>query len=534
MSEEDLASSIVTYKTQLEQIEAAIAIAGDSEKSELQELQANLLQLLELTLLQLEEQNKQKPQNERADQKETAKSEEEKKLDDEFALFQSEMAELIGSEPSSSNSDDTPRAKEGTEDIIKELLALEGTKCRAPFTEKWGGHTYHNGIILCVETDVDGNVDLEGPKVRVLFSQPTSKEMSTCKYFLDGKCHYSDKDCRFAHGTIVPVTDLKEFVDPDFDSIEEGSRVLARYSDNIWYSAEVQDVLEDRSAFSVKYDNYTSVVEVKLHDMWPIQSDEDNDKLEETSVSEKPSRSADDGSESDESEGESTFFVPTSVWLQNSLSQKLGDWEKYTTGIGSKLMAKMGYIVGTGLGRNGEGRVEPVEAYVYPQGVSLDRCMELKDAANGEDLFQVEKRLKREQKLAEDKEKRHTERLKNNTSVFDIINNKLAGKGKHSSDNSNQPSRQKVDVGRDSLKQNSTKELNRKNYHIGENVKQVRREIDKLQESLTRRSHDKKTSELLEAKMNQKKQELHMLLDAEKRVQGEQKSRRDEKKYRVF
>lgn len=40
-------------------------------------------------------------------------------------------------------------------------------------------------------------------------------------------------------------------------------------------------------------------------------------------------------------------------------------------GIGSKLMEKMGYVVGTGLGREGEGRVDPVTAYVYPQGVSL-------------------------------------------------------------------------------------------------------------------------------------------------------------------
>lgn len=34
-------------------------------------------------------------------------------------------------------------------------------------------------------------------------------------------------------------------------------------------------------------------------------------------------------------------------------------------------MAKMGYVIGTGLGPTGEGRVEPVSAYVYPQGVSL-------------------------------------------------------------------------------------------------------------------------------------------------------------------
>ena len=34
-------------------------------------------------------------------------------------------------------------------------------------------------------------------------------------------------------------------------------------------------------------------------------------------------------------------------------------------------MAKMGYVVGTGLGKRGEGRVEPVAAVVLPPGKSL-------------------------------------------------------------------------------------------------------------------------------------------------------------------
>ena len=48
-----------------------------------------------------------------------------------------------------------------------------------------------------------------------------------------------------------------------------------------------------------------------------------------------------------------------------------GQWEKHTKGIGSKLMAKMGYVHGTGLGKEGEGRTEPVEAMVFPPGRSL-------------------------------------------------------------------------------------------------------------------------------------------------------------------
>lgn len=34
-------------------------------------------------------------------------------------------------------------------------------------------------------------------------------------------------------------------------------------------------------------------------------------------------------------------------------------------------MAKMGYIMGAGLGKNGEGRINPVEARVLPKGKSL-------------------------------------------------------------------------------------------------------------------------------------------------------------------
>ena len=34
-------------------------------------------------------------------------------------------------------------------------------------------------------------------------------------------------------------------------------------------------------------------------------------------------------------------------------------------------MALMGYVPGSGLGKDGSGRVEPVPAYVYPAGVSL-------------------------------------------------------------------------------------------------------------------------------------------------------------------
>lgn len=41
-------------------------------------------------------------------------------------------------------------------------------------------------------------------------------------------------------------------------------------------------------------------------------------------------------------------------------------------------MQKMGYIVGTGLGKNSEGRVDPVTAVILPQGKSLGKYFLIK------------------------------------------------------------------------------------------------------------------------------------------------------------
>lgn len=44
------------------------------------------------------------------------------------------------------------------------------------------------------------------------------------------------------------------------------------------------------------------------------------------------------------------------------MEKDFGRWEKHTTGFGSKMLTKMGWKSGMGLGSKGEGIVNPVKA----------------------------------------------------------------------------------------------------------------------------------------------------------------------------
>lgn len=83
----------------------------------------------------------------------------------------------------------------------------------------------------------------------------------------------------------------------------------------------------------------------------------------------------------------------------------------------------MGYVVGTGLGKLGEGRVEPVEALLLPEGnISLDKVMELKEK-------KMLKKLK-DKKANEKKNLNKSEEKKEELDVFQFINETLISKSK--------------------------------------------------------------------------------------------------------
>ncbi|RXG51591.1 Zinc finger CCCH-type with G patch domain-containing protein [Armadillidium vulgare] len=372
------------------------------------------------------------------------------------------------------------------EKLNESLKTLEGQNVRVPFSERWGGFSYHNAVVLSVVEEENPTIAFENPQVTVLFSQPTSISMLPCRFFL-GRCKFDSDKCKFSHGEKVSVEKLKEYTIPDRDKIISGSNVLALHDgQDIWHRGKVEDVLENRSGFSFNCTNCGTVYEVALELMYPLYADEDEEEL-----------------------------------------------EKITTGIGSKLMAKMGYIVGTGLGPKGEGRVDPVSAYVYPQGVSLDHCMHLRESSNGEALWQVEKRLLNQQKKQEEKEKRHQNYLKANTSVFDIINSKLGPR-----DELKQPAEASGDsnmnTSKGSLKKDSTKELNKKNLQLSSNIEKLKGEVLNLQKTKNRHASDAATTKVIDKKLQDKMEELSSLQKAANRVEYEQQKRRNIQKLCTF
>ena len=186
----------------------------------------------------------------------------------------------------------------------------------------------------------------------------------------------------------------------------------------------------------------------------------------------------------------------------------------------------MGYVVGSGLGRRGQGRVEPIDAVVLPPGRSLDACMEIKEKAGDGNLFSAEKRLKRIKKKQEQLAKREEAKQKSEESVFNFLNANLSKSAS---------ALKKDTVSKKDLTKETEKNLNKKMLSIGATIKQANIDIARLRESIKRhQGRDDATAERFKLKLESMEKYLSELKQSELHVQSEQRSRCDNKKLSIF
>ncbi|XP_029974198.1 zinc finger CCCH-type with G patch domain-containing protein [Salarias fasciatus] len=528
MDEETLEAAIAAYGAQLQQVETALAAGLDpTQQADLLKLKEDLCQLIELTeaslisvkksrlLSRLEEEDSNGAQSNAAE----AAAESNGALDTEFAAFYSELGECSGSSLDTRDKEGESGPVYGEEDEgedeedDEEEDALGGTKVRAPYRTTWGTLEYHNAMVVGAEPP-----DGEEAQVRVLYIYPTQKSMKPCPFYLEGKCRFLD-NCRFSHGEVVRVSELREFQESDLSKLEDGSSCLVRHEDGIWYPARITEM--DSGFYTVKFDSLLlkdAVVEADavippLREDDPISSDSDPDD-------------AADG----DTVGYAKVMDSAAASEATFNSTSFGGWEAHTRGIGSKLMLKMGYEYGKGLGKLQEGRVEPVMAVVLPKGKSLDECAELTQrrsrSAAAKDGSQPGGR-KRRRKPRVTTGGRQT--------VFDFLNNKLGGESGAGA--AAPPAAAAALSGVEAYRggKSAKRSLNVRLFQAAERVSQTQREIQKLHETLGRQTgRDASRVKQLEEKLSAARRLLEQQKAQELSIQREHRKADTHKKMTEF
>ncbi|XP_035422993.1 zinc finger CCCH-type with G patch domain-containing protein [Cygnus atratus] len=542
MDEESLEAAIRAYNAQLRQVELALGAGLDpSQQSDLVQLQEDLKQLIELTesslvavrkskLLATLDANASSSSSSPGGLLGHGADPESSAQDEEYAAFKEAIAELgTDDKPAAESSEISSKGDEGKDerqskgseeeeesDREEEEEELSGMKVKAPYYSSWGTLEYHNAMIVGTEYLEDGSAG-----VRVLYLYPTHKSLKPCPFFLDDKCRFKE-NCRFSHGQVVPVEELQPFQEPNLSTLEVGSACLAKHSDGIWYTAKITDI--DSGYYTVKFDSLLLKEAVVEGDsiIPPLRSDDG------ASSAESDEDSVDDSGYAKVIDS----GVPENGEWAPACSSSFGGWEAHTRGIGSKLLAQMGYEFGKGLGKNSEGRVEPVQAVVLPRGKSLDQCAEVLQKKKQGRLDPGNSKKCRAKGSNAGRSSAGSRKPPRN--VFDFLNEKLRGKSTgEKAGGVALPERNSKEIYHAS--KSTKKALSVRLFQTMEKIEQTQKDIRGIQQALARNvgRHSIATAQLEQKLANAHKQ-LGQLQAQEASLQREQKKADTHKKMTEF
>jgi len=558
-------AALQSYKDQLAQVDMTLGLLQtEEEKAPLMQLVEDLKELIQISeegLLQLKKDNLMKLIS--GDTGSSAGVSKESSLVNESRndiVHHSFDRSVTTSDPASSSSSRNfqtssaspsppPLPPSNADELFAKYSPLLGTSCRAPFPPSRRSGV-HNAIVHSLE-----GIDDEGElQVKVIYTHPQEPKMVTCPFFLDDRCRF-EEGCRQNHGEIVNASELQDYIEPDFETgVSIGSLCLVKHDAAsgsgqrtfpLWLPGEVLHLEEGLVTVQIKSVNQT--VAVPFDEIFPLEDDDDDDDSDiddDDEDSEADAPSSTNVNKEDEEED-----VVREIKVVSDLSE-FGRWEESTRGIASKLLAKWGYVKGNGLGKDGEGRVVPVEARIFPQGKSLDVCMAMRmkrEGLSADETLLKKKRERRKRKKGEDSAKKgYTRKTKEEESMsaFNFINSiKLTKKGGTitvdedeavGTDKSTGVNDQKH-KSHDSSKGKSCKDLRVQALQTEGEMAKVEKEIEKVDETIER---NEKKNPPVAAQAREKKKELEKykikLKSSLRSIQGEQRNRNSKQKMTIF
>ncbi|KRZ58730.1 Protein dif-1 [Trichinella nativa] len=393
-------------------------------------------------------------------------------------------------------------------DLYEQFIGL---RCRVPCYNKHSSVSYHNAIIFDIE-DMTSSTP-EDILVKVLYINPVERSMQPCKHFLDNKCTFNE-NCRYSHGETVKFGDIIEYEEPDFENLSVGSRCLVKCgSEDLWKLASVTSISLEEEQIAARLANTGVVLAVNFEHVFPL-NEQSSLKIEVNQAEESLPKAL----LSSSSSAGSTDPVCSTSAASGSL---IGDWEVHTRGIGTKLMEKMGYIRGQGLGKDNLGQTEPIAVHVFPKGKSLDHCLQIQRNKESKDLSVEKLRVHLDDKKYEAKLAKRTEAVEK---FFDMINGHLQTPDANQRKRTAEKGATVVDIS----SKKSCHDLQITLLKVGEEVKQMKKRVNSLKQALRR--NDGKDSVVagdLQIKLKLAEEQLQLSLGKQARIENEVKDRRE-------
>uniref|UniRef100_A0A0D9VM24 G-patch domain-containing protein n=1 Tax=Leersia perrieri TaxID=77586 RepID=A0A0D9VM24_9ORYZ len=366
---------------------------------------------------------------------------------------------------------------------------LVGSKCR--FRHKDG--RWYNGSVI----ELEGSSD-----ARISFLTPTSENMSHPCFLLNPTLNPLR-----ASSIVIPMVSLKQFTPTRWRQSLVGSSILAAsgHHSGLWRRAELESWDDNLKLGQVVFQEDGSSAKLPSDSLSISEYADVSDEDGEESSSDEGSDFSEDGDQEDESIHQGLGLLESkNLGGVQSDTVIFAKWENHTRGVASKMMAKMGYREGMGLGVSGQGMVDPIPVKVLPPKQSLDHAVaasEVNDSVGSGKKRSRGGKRKREKKFAE--QARAAKAEEEERSVFSFINSQLVGQdvAEGSAMKSKKESSGQANG-------HAKKEDRRSLLAYDDEVKELRSRVEKLEEMMKRNRKDKAFYEAASKKLEQTRKAL--------------------------